>query len=454
MRTIHAGLGVALLLAVGGPSAAAAVADAAPWSVPASFVADTSPDGSNDVAARVAVAADGAAVVAYRRSTGTRRRRPVQAFAGQRRHDLRARVGDRTGRFGAATVLTRAAVSSYSVAVRPGGDRLVAWTGPSGLRAALYRRGRWTTRTLSTGTQSEIGDVQVAVDPRGGWVMVVRQFVSPGVRVQALDLADDGNRVGPVHELGAGDFGAEARPVFALAVDRDGTAFFTYRDNQADPANPQMPPRSQIRARPHGGQWGSAVGIDGVVDARVTAAPDGGAVLAGTRPRSRGDAGYFGAPLSALVGRDGSVGPLLGPALASPGRAFGPSAVALGDGRRLLVASLKSGSAAFSRIAPVAATVLGPGSPASSLLTTGLASEPVAVPLAGQRALVLWAGERGWGGALATSSGSVGAIRPPPGPPPAPFHNNPTNRDVRSGGRYVAIAWERDGRIRVTLRRF
>ncbi|MGI8624611.1 MAG: hypothetical protein ACR2NB_14275, partial [Solirubrobacteraceae bacterium] len=215
----------------------------------------------------MAVAADGAAVVAYRRSTGTRRRLPVQAFAGQRRQDLRARVGDRTGRFGAATVLTRAAVFSYSVAVRPGGDRLVAWTGPSGLRAALYRRGRWTTRTLSTGTRSEGDVVQVAVDPRGGWVMVVG--VRPGV-VQALDLADDGSRVGPVHALGTGNFGGEARPFFALAVDREGTAFFTYRDDQADPTDPRVPPRSQIRARPHGGQWGSAVTIDGVVDARVT----------------------------------------------------------------------------------------------------------------------------------------------------------------------------------------
>lgn len=107
--------------------------------------------------------------------------------------------------------------------------------------------------------------MQVAVDPRGGWVMVVGQ--RPGV-VQALDLADDGSRVGPVHALGAGNFGGEARPVFALAVDRDGTAFFAYRDDQADPADPRVPPRSRIRARPHGGRWGSAVGIDGVVDAR------------------------------------------------------------------------------------------------------------------------------------------------------------------------------------------
>ncbi len=232
-----------------------------------------------------------------------------------------------------------------------------------------------------------------------------------------------------------------------------GTAFFAYRLDREYPAEPGL--STLVRARPHGGPWGAPSEVPGLGDARVTADPEGGAVLAGTRAARRGDVGLFGEPVATRVEVDGVVGELRGPALANPGRAFTPSAVALAGGRRLLVHSLKSGPAAFSNVAPVAAVTLGPGEQRKPLspLTARLASEPVAVPLAGSRAFVVWAGERGWGATLVSAAGAAGPTAVPPGPAPARFHSNATNRDVRTAGAYVALTSERAGRVRVTLRR-
>jgi hypothetical protein len=435
---------VALLLLAAPAVAPAAAAEAAAWTPTASFAADPSaPEDLGEGAPRAGVAADGTSVVAFRRSTGTGR---------AVRRELRATVGDGRGRYGDPAVLTRAVVSSYSAAAQPGGDRLVAWASAAGLRAAVYRHGHWVRRTLTTGARSGIDDLQVAADPRGGWVVVATRFSQPRTHVEALSLAADGRRVSGPQALGAGDFGNEARPVFALAVDGRGIATFAYRDTGVRTQPPFA--ATLVRVRPHGGAWTDPVEVDGVVDARVTPHPDGGAVLAATRFGRRGDAANFGSPVSAVVAADGTTGPLQGPDLRYPGRAFTPSAVALGADRRLLVHALKARPAAFSTLAPVAAETLfgGVGSPDVRTLTAGQASEPIALPVAGRRALVLWAGARGWGDVLVGADGRRVPIAPPPGPPPTTAHFNATNRDARSAGRYVLLTWERAGRVRVSVR--
>jgi hypothetical protein len=50
--------------------------------------------------------------------------------------------------------------------------------------------------------------------------------------------------------------------------------------------------------------------------------------------------------------------------------------------------------------------------------------------------------------------GSFETTAAPKGPPPAPFHSNPTNRDLRTAGRYAIFTWARAGRVRVAVRRF
>ena len=74
--------------------------------------------------------------------------------------------------------------------------------------------------------------------------------------------------------------------------------------------------------------------------------------------------------------------------------------------------------------------------------------------LSGGRALTVWSGRRGLDARLAGPDGTFRRTAPPRGPPPPPFHTNPTNRDLRTAGRYAIFTWARDGRVRVTVRRF
>src|SRR5206468_2561504 len=97
------------------------------------------------------------------------------------------------------------------------------------------------------------------------------------------------------------------------------------------------------------------------------------------------------------------------------GRAFNPSAVSLGGGRSALVFELKTEASAFSVVAPVRAATVAADGTAGPLqtLTSRPASEPVALPLSGGRALALWAGSRGWGAALAGPDGAFGPLPAP-----------------------------------------
>lgn len=67
---------------------------------------------------------------------------------------------------------------------------------------------------------------------------------------------------------------------------------------------------------------------------------------------------------------------------------------------------------------------------------------------------MVWSGARGFGAALAEGHGTYRTVAPPIGPPPPNGHSAATNRDVASTGRYVLVAWDRGGRVRLTLRRF
>ena len=117
---------------------------------------------------------------------------------------------------------------------------------------------------------------------------------------------------------------------------------------------------------------------------------------------------------------------------------------------------LKAGPSAFSRLAPVKAVVLREGGAPGALqtLTSKNAAEPIAATLSRGRVLVLWSGNRGFGAALAGSDGTFRKTAQPPGPPPEPYHTNPTNRALATAGPYALVGWSRGGRVRLTLRRF
>jgi hypothetical protein len=212
--------------------------------------------------------------------------------------------------------------------------------------------------------------------------------------------------------------------------------------------------------RPHGQAFLPPVDLGGAAagDPRV-AVEDGKAIVAATQIRSSGDAGIFGNPVLAWVGK-GTLGSPFGPSIANPGRAFGPS-VALTEGARgVMVFQQKTSSQPFETRAPVhAVAISADGLGRVQTLETGRAKEPVVMALVAPGVLgtlAMWSGERGLGAARSTSHGVFSKVSTPKGPPPPPFHTNSTNRDLRTGGRWAIFAWSRDadGRVRVSVRRF
>ena len=162
----------------------------------------------------------------------------------------------------------------------------------------------------------------------------------------------------PVQDLGAGEFGIDARPD-AVARRR------RRRPRRAD-ASTRVAARQPVRHARAGRRLGAP--------ARRHVRPAGRAVRDRRRRPSRrgrragralvrGDADRRAAATPAssatrssrAVGADGTLGAPVGPALSNPKRAFAPSAALTGDGRGVLVFELKTRSEAFATEAPVRA---------------------------------------------------------------------------------------------------
>ena len=254
-----------------------------------------------------------------------------------------------------------------------------------------------------------------------------------------MSLDGDGKLAGPVQDLGAGQFGIDARSTQSLSVLPDGRALFVF---QRDGANYNDPTPVVLATRPHGGVFGEPLIVgDGYTDARIT-----GTTLTVIDTKQCGDAGCAGAPRTIAVNADGTLGAPTGPALDHPGRALAPWATA-----GALVFLLKTQSQAFSREAPVRAYG---GDGRLQTLTTDRANEPTALALSGGRTLALWATRTKLGAALAGPDGTFKKTAAPSGPPPWVFHFNPTNRDFRSAGAWVIAAWQAKRTVRVSVRHF
>ena len=419
-------------LAVLAVPASAPAAQAAGWSHPQGYAAGTR--AFDEPAPRVAVATDGTSVATFAKG-----------------RDIYAVTGDRRGRFTSPQRLGRWAAITSVVAAGRGGAALAAWEARDGIRVAVRSRSgrRLRTRLLTASNGQAINDLAVRNDPRGGWFMLESRFSrkSRDTHVWAYTLRADGSLALQPQSLGAGSFGAEARPIRALAVDDRGGAAAVF----------ETPKGAMSAQAVHAGHFGPVhpLGGEGITDARVTAAPDG-ALVAATSISNCGDVGCFGAPFAARLTPQGTPIPFRIPALEHPNRAFGPSIAPLVPGAAALVFSLKEGPQAFERRAPVKAVVLHDGAAPGAVqtLTAKPAAEPIAAPLLGARVLVLWSGARGFGAALAGLDGRFRPTAEPPGPPPEPFHTNPTNREISTAGRYALVGWSRAGRVRLSLRRF
>jgi hypothetical protein len=419
------------------PSAGAASS----WTTPQSFAA-----GKNiDIVPRVGIAADGTNAAAWK----TRKTGLVVSSGGPRGHFAPPRVIDRRG------------ARDWSVAAAPDGAFLVAWWDADGLRVAARTATRRpvVVRRVVASTSSAINGLQVAADLRGGWVIVTREFPKNGTSqstygVRALSLDRAGRPLGPVQDLGAGQFGIDARPTQALAVDPDGRAVFTFtRQTPASFGEGTV----VVTTRAHGGVFGEPVPVPGpAAEPRVAVGQGGRAVIAVARTESCAESACFGLPGVALLAAAGPPGTPFGPSLPQPRRAFSPIAALTADDAGVLVFQLKTKPSPFSKEAPVRAVAFGADGSVGSLqtLTRSLAHEAVALPLNAGRVLALWADKRRLAAALAGPEGRFRKTAAPTGPPPATGHANQTNRDLRTAGRYAIFAWEGNGRVRISSRRF
>lgn len=228
-------IGAAAGLLSTAPLAGAATA----WTTPQTF-----DDADAELVLRAAVATDGTGAVAW----PTRKRAFVVS------------TGRSDGHFDAPREIHRGRPNDWSVAAAPRGAFLVAWSDHEGLGIAVRSaaRRRIVVRRVLVSQRSRIDSVQVAADPRGGWVIVAGEHPKHATsmslsRVRGLSLDQAGRRLGATQDLGTGDFGSDSRQTQALAVDRDGRAVFAF----ARPASEGYARTAAVVSiRPHGGAFG------------------------------------------------------------------------------------------------------------------------------------------------------------------------------------------------------
>lgn len=167
---------------------------------------------------RAAIARDGTSALVWRSKSGK----------------LMLTTSRSDGHFSDAQRIDESGARDWSVAAREDGGFLVAWEDGDGIRVAVRTRSGQAIekRLLTSSNGSEINGVQVAADPRGGWVLAERQFrrqPSRQYHVRAMTLSPGGRLDGVVQELGPGHFGVDARPTQAIAVDGAGRAVLAFR---------------------------------------------------------------------------------------------------------------------------------------------------------------------------------------------------------------------------------
>jgi hypothetical protein len=386
-------------------------------------------------APRVAVNAGGAAVAAW----VDPRRRVRVAFA------------SRPGHFGAATTVGAQGLRP-SAAIAPDGTATVVWLGPHGTlrfarRPPAQRRFGASVALAAPGGDEGDDFAKAAAEPDGSVVVAYES----GDLVRAVTISPAG-APGPPTTLGDGGFGHDS-----TRAAPDGTLAACCI--QPVVSDPNVPPDTAARVavyRPATG-WrlisAAAIGNDGIETVFGTATD---LALGTIRIAQGGDAGVLGVPGVARAGA--GAGDVLGAPLRAPvtrsDRGLAPSVAIDGSGRSVLLFQEKAKPQAFSRAAPVYASVAAAGAtalPGRQRLDGRLGYEPAVRPL-GPGAIGVWQdpGAR-WGVAI-EGDGIFHRAAPPAGRGPSTLGEDFSYAyDLQAAGTHAVLAWvASDGSIRVS----
>ncbi len=399
---------------------AAAPAHAASWSTPSAF--DRAPCDPPEAcvlepAPRVAVNARGQAVAAW---IDTKDR-------------VRVAVATRPGRFGAAITLARRGLRPNPT-IAANGTVTVVWEQGEALRFARGKAGRFgSSKRLATGSKREDGSAHAAAQPDGS-VAVVYESED---ELRTVTLSPAGKPSAPA-TLGEGGFGHDS-----VRVAADGTV--------AACCVAPVAPETGTKVAVYRGEWTLAsvppLGDDGRIETVFASAAQ--LILGVIDVRTEGDAGVSGIPGSAVAGEDHVLGEPRWASVSKPTRGLAPDVTIDGSDRIVLVYQEKTGPRAFSRVAPVYASVAGR---AGRRLTSKQAYQPTVRPL-GSGAIAVWQ-EPGakWGVAL-ERRGRFASGPSPSGPGPEmglgeDFHQA---YDLATNGSYAVLTWiSADGSVRVS----
>ena len=402
---------------------AAAPARSAIWSVPSAFDRATCkpPDACViEPAPRVAINARGQAVATW---VDTRDR-------------VRVAVATRPGRFGAVTTLAKEGLRP-SPAIAADGTVTVVWEQGVALRFARGKAGRFAaSKPLAPRTDKREDSSAHAAAQADGSVVVVYESDD---EMRTVTLSPRGKPSAPV-VLGEGGFGHDS-----VRVAADGT----FAACCIAPVNsaPGVPAEVAV----YRDEWrlvtSPALKEDDQIETVYASASE--LILGLIEVHSAGDAGVAGIPGSAVARGDDVFGALQWASVSKPTRGLAPDVTIDGSGRTVLVYQEKTRPQAFSRTAPVYASVAGG---ARQRLTSRQAYQPTVRPL-GSGAIAIWQ-EPGakWG--VATERGRRFVSAPSPSGPGPELHLGEDFHyayDLATSGGFAVLTWvSADGAIRVS----
>jgi hypothetical protein len=422
-------------------------AAAAGWTAPTLLNSERCEVGFCSPAPAVAVSARGTVVATYRRE------RDLRVFL---------RIGDASGRFGAAEALPKGARPAQ-LAIADDGTAVATWAQKGQIREAFRRPGGRFGRSVlvarTTGTEPALDDTLVGVDGSGrfgvvAWTDWVRR-ADTTVFVRALDLRS-GRPTGAAKRLDAASF----LRIGQLAMNSAGGFALAWGATQGD--------RSRIGVET-GGPAGFAEpeqvnAEQRTDDPRVAIDPAGAVAVAYTDVHTSGDVGARG--ISVLRVRPAGAaafGPELRVPAPRPGRVFNPQVVFTGDGHPELLWQEKTHEAGFSRAAPLKAAIAtadGSALGAPAVVADRDIAQPRVATLAGGRLVSVWQIGEDLGaplaGALSRDTGVFHRMRAPQGRVD-PFSDASGNRGLATGGRYAAFIWgggAENGYVRISVRAF
>jgi hypothetical protein len=426
---------------------AATPAAAAGWSTPTLLHAERCEVGFCSPAPAVAVSARGTVVVTYRRE------RDLRVFL---------RVGDASGRFGAARALPKGARPAQ-LAIADNGTAVATWAQKGQIRAAFRRPGGRFGRSVlvarTTGSEPALDDTLVGIDGSGrfgvvAWSDWVRHADTTAF-VRAIDTRS-GRPTGAAKRLDAAGFLSLGR----LAINPAGGFALTWGATEGDHS------RIGVETGGPGGfaepeQVSSEQRTD---DPGVAIDPAGAVAVAYTDVHRTGDVGARGVPvLRVRPAGAATFGPELRPPAPRPGRVFNPQVAFTGDGRATLLYQEKTHAAGFSRAAPLKSAVAaadGSALGAPAIVAGDEIAQPRIAGFGAGRLLAVWQiGEdldAPLAGAVSSDTGVFSRMRAPHGRTD-PFSDASGNRGLAANGRYAAFVWGgggRDGSVRISVRRF